>query len=137
VNDVTPEVPTDSDAQPAVESRTYHKGFFYQTSGGTWVVDYGRRTHLTNLLYRDSVKYNLTSAKINEIIDITKTREIAPGEIYTPSAKLLAKLAEAEAKERAKDQERKRSRSDSPYPRSSSSKGDSPSDGRGYGYRPE
>ena len=136
VNDVTPEVPTDSATPPAVEPRTYHKGFCYQTSGGTWVVDYARRERYTNFLYQHSVEYNLSSAEINRRIDITKTREIAPGEIYTPSAKLLAKLAEAEAKERAEDEQRKRSRSDSPYPRSGSSKGESPSGGRGYGYSP-
>ena len=88
-------------------------------------------------LYRNSVRCKLTSARIGEITNITKPREIAPDKIYTPSAKLLAKLAEAEAKERAEDEQRKRSRSDSSYPSSDSSKGDSPSGGGGYGYGPK
>ncbi len=137
-NEVSSLAQPDSKAAPQGVKRDWVKGFFYRADDGCWAVDYARRERVISHMYRNSVKHHLTSARINEIVDITKPREIVPGETYTPSARLLAKLAKAEAEERARDEERKASRHDySPYPSlPGSSKGDSTRGGRGYGYRP-
>ncbi|MHB8191590.1 MAG: hypothetical protein ACYDHP_14480 [Ferrimicrobium sp.] len=131
-------VPSEPEPKPVPLERGTYKAFFYKDDNDTWVVDEERRKYYSLLLQQHSVALDLGGADIERMIDITRPRRLAPGEVYTPSAKLLARIAAEKATEKAEDERRRAANSGTTgYPSSGSSKGESSSGGKGYGYSPK